>query len=62
MEKLMIKEQKKASTLTASSIISNISPDDDPFEEITHWFKIKWLDCMACPNPITWWRVCIFHS
>jgi hypothetical protein len=63
MEKLMKKKQKKdGGTLTASSSISNINPDDDPFDEITRWFKTKRLDRMACPNPIAWWGVCIFHD
>ena len=62
MEKLMMKKQKKDGTLTASSSFSNISPDDDPFEEITHWFKTKQLDRTACPNLITWWGVCVFQS
>jgi hypothetical protein len=57
MEKLMKKKQKKDGTLTASLSISNINPDGDPFEEITCWFNKKQLDCMTCPNPITWWGV-----
>jgi hypothetical protein len=65
MEKLMKKKQKKdgtAGTLTASLSISNINPNDNPFEEITRWFKTKRLDRVACPNPIAWWGVGVFHD
>ena len=62
MEKLMRKKQKEDGTLTVLSSISSIIPDDDPFEELTRWFKTKWLDRMACPNPIAWWGVRIFHD
>jgi hypothetical protein len=62
MEKLIKKKQKKDGALTASSSISNIDPDNDPFEEITRWFKTKRLDRAACPNPIAWWGVCVFHD
>ena len=64
MEKLMKKKRKKDSTMpvTASSSISNFNPDDDPFEEITRWFKTKRLDRAACPNPIAWWGVRVFHD
>jgi hypothetical protein len=60
MEKLIKKRQKKDGTLTVSSSFSNIDPDDDPFEEITRWFKTKRLDRAACPNPIAWWGVRVF--
>ena len=60
MEKLMKKKQKNDGTLTASSSISNFNSEDDPFEEITCWFKAKRLDRTACPNPIAWWGVCVF--
>jgi hypothetical protein len=60
MEKLIKKKQKKDSTLvTPSSSISSINPADDPFEEITRWFKTKRLDRAACPDPIAWWGVCV---
>ena len=62
MEKLMKKKQKKDGLLTASSSISNINPNDDPFEEITRWFKTKRLDRVACPNPIAWWGVRVFRD
>jgi hypothetical protein len=60
MEKLIKKRQKKDGALTASSSFSNIDRDDDPFEEITRWFKTKRLDRAACPNPIAWWGVRVF--
>jgi len=60
MEKLINKKQKKDSTLvTPSSSIPSINSVDDPCEEITHWFKTKWLDRAACPDPIAWWGVCV---
>jgi len=31
--------------------------NDDPFEEITRWFRTKRLDRVACPDPIAWWGV-----
>jgi hypothetical protein len=64
MEKLMKKKQKKDGTMpvTASSSISNINRDDDPFEEITRWFETKRLDRAACPNPIAWWGVRVFND
>ena len=58
MEKLIRKKQKKDGNLTPSSI-TNVDLDDDPFEEITRWFKTKRLDRMACPDPIAWWGVCV---
>ena len=61
MEKLIKKKQKKnGNLLTPSSSASNIDPIDDPFEEITRWFKTKRLDRVACPDPISWWGVCVF--
>jgi hypothetical protein len=62
MEKLIKKKQKKDSTLVTGAVTpsSSINPVDDPFEEITRWFKTKRLDRMACPDPIAWWGVCVF--
>ena len=55
MEKLIKKKQKKDGNLTPSLSISNIDSNDDPFKEITHWFKTKWLDRIACLDLIAWW-------
>ena len=57
-----MKKQKKDGSLNIPSSNSNVNPDDDPFEEITHWFNTKWLDRKACPNLIAWWGVRVFMS
>jgi hypothetical protein len=44
MEKLIRKNQKRPAKKADSS-------NDDPFDELNHWFKMKWLDRTACPNP-----------
>jgi hypothetical protein len=62
MEKIIKKKQKKDSTTTPSSSISDINLGDDPFEEIMRWFKTKRLDRVACPDPIAWWGVCVFRD
>ena len=61
MEKLIKKKQKKDGTLAPSLSVSDINLGDDPFKEIAHWFKIKRLDHVACPDPIAWWGVCVFR-
>jgi hypothetical protein len=53
MEKLIRKNQKKAAKRADSS-------NDNPFDELNRWFKMKRLDRTACPNPIAWWGVSTF--
>ena len=64
MEKLIKKKHKKGAQRTGyqtlSSSIGNLDSDDNPFEEITRWFRTKRLDRLACPNPIAWWGVSKF--
>lgn len=53
------KKDAKGGTLTPSGSMTN-ADSDDPFEEITRWFRTKRLDRVACPNPIPWWGVSVF--
>jgi hypothetical protein len=57
MEKLIRKNQRKRAKTAG---VSSANGDDDPFDELNRWFKMKRLDRTACPNPIAWWGVCTF--
>jgi hypothetical protein len=62
MEKLIKKKKRqdaKDGNSTRSVHITTTDGEDDPFEEITRWFGTKRLNRVVCPNPITWWGVCI---